>query len=202
MKRILALILTTAMLLSLTAIALAQDTTADATSSATATPQGGQNGGVQGGNVSGTISAVGDGSITVAMAMGGQPPEGNPPQGGDGNQPNGGQQGDRPQGGGQTGGPGGDNGGGPGGQGGNGGGGDVPQQPAVGNGQAQAARTITITVTADTAITSGTDGSTLTLADLSAGMAVRVRVTGDAAGGYTATAITTVASDNAAGTAS
>lgn len=205
MKRMLAILLTTAMLLGTTALAMAEDTTADTTASATMAPQGGQ-GGVQDGRVSGTITAIGDGSITIDIRMGGQPPAGDPPQGdgngkqGDasqGNPPQGNDQGNAPQGG--PGGNGGNNGGGPGGngsapQGGGKGGkgngdGNAPQQPTSDNGQAS--QSLTISVTSATTIQNG--DTTLALSDLSVGMAVSVTVTGDDASGYTATAITTMA---------
>ncbi len=206
MKRILALLLTTAMLLSMTAFAVAEDTTADTTASATMTPQGGQGGGVQDGRVSGTITAIGDGSITLDIRMGGQPPAGDPPQGDGSGRQNGAQPGNPPQAveqsnaqqGAPNGGPGG-NGGGPGGNGGapQGGGkgdrgnGNAPQQPANDNGQAQASQSLTVAVTGSTTI-QNEDGTTLALADLSVGTAVSVTVTGDATSGYTATAITTL----------
>lgn len=197
MKRMLAILLTTAMLLGTTALAMAEDTTADTTASATMAPQGGQ-GGVQDGRVSGTITAIGDGSITIDIRMGGQPPAGDPPQGGgngkqgdasQGNPPQGNDQGNAPQGG--PGGNGGNNGGGPGGKGGGKGNGDgsAPQQPANGNGMGN--QSLTISVTSATTIQTG--DTTLALSDLSVGMAVSVTVTGDDASGYTATAITTMA---------
>ena len=51
---------------------------------------------------------------------------------------------------------------------------------------------MTITVTSSTAITSGSDKSTLSLSDLTVGTMVSVQADGDATSGYTATAITTM----------
>lgn len=209
MKKFLAMLMSMLLLAMMAGTALATDTAT--------TPQAPQaNGMAQDGNLSGRITAVGSGSLTLSVFGGGQPPQNGDNASGNG-QPSGeapsgeAPSGEAPQGGGQTnqGGQGGNSGGQPSGNGQQGGGqgggqpggGQPPQRnndaSPDANTDANTAtppteteqQTVTVTVSSSTSITTGTDSTALSLSDLTVGMMVSVKVSGDATSGYTAESI-------------
>jgi hypothetical protein len=200
MKRIVSILLMVTILITSFGLALAQD----ATTSATAAPSAPTAPGGDGSRMIGRITAVGDATITITTMgqngaqMNGSQPGGTPPQNGDQSST---QQGSAPaQGNGQADGstPPTDN---SGAQGNGQTDGSTPptdgsgaqangtgDMPAIGEEQ-----TITVTVTEDTAITSGATMETLTFSDLVVGMMVEITVQGNATDGYTALTIQTQA---------
>jgi hypothetical protein len=189
MKRIVTIFIVVILLVTSLGLALAQDATANVTAApnAPSTPVG------DGSRLIGRITAVGDATVTITTMgqfnpqMSGSQPAGTPPQNGE---QSGTQQGSAPaQGNGQTGDSGAQaNGNAPDGapaQGGANGTGDMPAMPEE--------QTVTVTVTQDTAITSGATMETLTLRDLVVGMMVEITVEGGETDGYTALTIQTQA---------
>ena len=181
MKHTLSILIAVVMLFTLVGAAIAEST--DATTSATQAPSnsGNQPTGTPG--IMGSITAIGDGTITLSVNGGGQPPQGgNGQQGGTPPQGDNGKQGGTPP------------------QGGDGKQGGTPPQgdggkqggtpPQGGDTQtATEATSLTIAVTDATTYTLRGSSTAITFADLTVGMMVSVTATGDATTGYTATAI-------------